>query len=188
VATTSDIRKGMCMEFNDDTYIVVEFLHVKPGKGNAFVRTKLKNLTNGKVVNHTFPAGHKIDDVRVERRSYQYLYDDEERFYFMNQETFAQIDILKEMLDYREYLKEGGEVEALFHAEKEIVLACEMPQYVILEVTEVQPGVKGDTATNTLTPCKVETGAEVRVPLFIKEGDLIKVETETGNYMERIKN
>lgn len=188
MATTSDIRKGMCLEFNGNTCIVVEFLHVKPGKGNAFVRTKLKNLTTGRVLDNTFPAGQKIEDVRVERRKYQYLYDDPERFYFMNNETYEQIDILKEMLDNNKFLKEGHDVEALFHAEKSIILACEMPQYVILEVTEVEPGVKGDTATNALTPCTVETGAEVRVPLFIKTGNLIRIETATGNYMERIKN
>lgn len=187
MATTSDIRKGMCMEYNGATCIVVEFMHVKPGKGNAFVRTKLKNLSNGKVFDNTFPAGQKIDDVRVERRQYQYLYDDEERFYFMNNETYNQIDILKDMLDNSHLMKEGLEVDALFHAEKEIVIACEMPQYVVLQVTEVEPGVKGDTATNTLTPCIVETGAEIRVPLFIKEGDFIRVDTATSSYMERVK-
>ncbi len=187
MATTSDIRKGMCLEFNGATYIVVEFLHVKPGKGNAFVRTKLKNLTNGRVVDNTFPAGQKIQDVRVERRKYQYLYDDAERFYFMNNETYEQIDILKEMLENHKLLKEGQDVEALFHAEKEIVLACELPQYLILQVAEVEPGAKGNTATNTLTPCKVETGAEIRVPLFIKEGDYIRVESATSSYMERVK-
>ena len=105
VATTSDIRKGMCLEFNGQTYIIVEFLHVKPGKGNAFVRTKLKNLSNGKVVDQTFSAGHKIDDVRVERRKYQYLYDDDERFYFMNNETYGKIDLIKEMVDNNQFLK-----------------------------------------------------------------------------------
>ncbi len=186
MATTSDIRKGMCLEHNNDTFIVVEFLHVKPGKGNAFVRTKLKSLSNGKVVDYTFSAGHKIDDVRVERRKYQYLYDDDERFYFMNNETYEQIDILKEMLENSALLKEGQDVEALFHAEKEIILACELPQYVILEITEVEPGVKGDTATNTLTPATVETGAMVRVPLFIKVGDFIKIDTASGAYVERV--
>ncbi|MCP4441955.1 MAG: elongation factor P [Aureispira sp.] len=187
MATTSDIRKGMCLEFNGNTYIVVEFLHVKPGKGNAFVRTKLKSLTTGKVVDNTFQAGHKIEDVRVERRNYQYLYDDEDRFYFMNNETFEQIDVIKSMLDNSHLMKEGQEIEALFHAEKEILLACELPQYVTLAITYVEPGLKGDTATNTLTPAKVETGAEIRVPLFIKEGDLIKIDTSSGAYVERVK-
>jgi len=187
VATTSDIRKGMCLEHNGQTYIIIEFQHVKPGKGNAFVRTKLRNLTNGKVVDYTFPAGHKIEDVRVERRTYQYLYDDEERLYFMNNETFNQIDVMKEMLDNVRFLKEGMDVEVLFHAEKEFPLACSLPQYIILEITEVEPGAKGNTATNTMTPATVETGAEVRVPLFIKEGDLVRIDTETGAYMERMK-
>lgn len=187
MATTSDIRKGMCLEHNGQTYIIVEFQHVKPGKGNAFVRTKLKNLTNGKVVDNTFPAGHKIEDVRVERRTYQYLYDDAERLYFMNNETFNQIDVLKEMVENVQFLKEGMDVEVLFHAEKEIPLSFSLPQYIILEVTGVEPGAKGNTATNTMTPAIVETGAEVRVPLFIKEGDLIRIESETGSYMERMK-
>ena len=187
MATTSDIRKGMCLEFNGNTFIVVEFLHVKPGKGNAFVRTKLKNLSNGKVVDNTFSAGQKIEDVRVERRTYQYLYDDEERLYFMNNETFNQIDVMKDMLDNVRFLKEGMDVEVLFHAEKEYPLSCSLPQYIVLKVTEVEPGAKGNTATNTMTPATVETGAEVRVPLFIKEGDLVRIDTGTGAYMERMK-
>ncbi|WCL80325.1 elongation factor P [Saprospira sp. CCB-QB6] len=188
MATTSDIRKGMCLEHNHDTYIIVEFQHVKPGKGNAFVRTKIKSLTTGKVLDHTFPAGHKVEDVRVERRQYQFLYEAENRLNFMNQETYEQIDIEREMLDGVQFLKEGEVCEVLFHAEKEIPLAVMMPQYVFLQITYVEPGVKGDTATNTLTPAEVETGAEVRVPLFIKNGDLIKINTETGEYMERVKN
>ncbi len=178
----------MCLEHNGQTYIIVEFQHVKPGKGYAFVRTKLKYLTNGMVVDYTFPAGHKIDDVRVEHRRYQYLYDDDERLYFMNNETYEQIDVLKEMLDNRQFLKEGMEIEVVFHAEKEIPLACNLPQYIVLEVTEIQPGVKGNTATNTLTPAVVETGAEVRVPLFIKVGDKIRIDSANGSYMERMKN
>ena len=188
MATTSDIRKGMCLEHNHDTYIIVEFQHVKPGKGNAFVRTKIKSLTTGKVLDHTFPAGHKVQDVRVERRQYQFLYEADKRLNFMNQETYEQIDIERKMLDGVQFLKEGEVCEVLFHAEKEIPLAVMMPQYVFLKITYVEPGVKGDTATNTLTPAEVETGAEVRVPLFIKNGDLIKINTETGDYMERVKN
>lgn len=187
MATTSDIRKGMCLELNGHTFIIVEFQHVKPGKGNAFVRTKLKNLSNGRVVDHTFSAGHKVEDVRVERRNYQFLYSDDERLYFMNNETYEQIDVLKEMVDNLQFLKEGMDVEVMFHAEKELPLACSLPQYIILEVTEVEPGAKGNTATNTLTPAIVETGAEVRVPLFIKQGDFIRIDSSTGSYMERVK-
>lgn len=177
----------MCLEHNEQTYIVIEFQHVKPGKGNAFVRTKLKNLANGKILDNTFPAGHKIEDVRVERRNYQFLYAETNQLFLMNNETYEQLEIPKDMVDGVQFLKEGTTVDVLFHAEKEIPLACELPQYLVLEVTEVEPGAKGNTATNTLTPAIVESGAEVRVPLFIKEGDLIKVETATGNYMERVK-
>lgn len=186
MATTSDIRKGMCLEMNSDTYIIIEFQHVKPGKGNAFVRTKIKSLTTGKVLDHTFSAGHKVDDVRVERRQYQFLYEADDQLNLMNQETYEQINFDKDLLSGAEFLKEGEICDALFHADKEILLAVEMPQYVELEITYVEPGVKGDTATNTLTPAEVETGATVRVPLFIKKGDFVKVDTESGNYMERI--
>lgn len=188
MATTSDIKKGMCIEMNHDTFIVVEFQHVKPGKGNAFVRTKIKSLVSGKVLEHTFPAGHKVDDVRIERRQYQFLYEQEERLNFMNQDTYEQIDIAKTMLDGVEFIKEGDICDVIFHAEKEIPLAVMMPQYTILQVVYIEPGLKGDTATNTLTPAEVETGAKVRVPLFIKQGDLIKINTETGEYMERVKS
>jgi elongation factor P len=188
VATTSDIRKGMCLEHNGQTYIIVEFQHVKPGKGNAFVRTKLKNLSTGKVVDNTFPAGHKIDDVRVERRTYQYLYDDAERLHFMNNETYEQLDMGKEMIDNVQFLKEGMDIDVLFHADQGIPLACSLPQYIVLEVTDIEPGAKGNTATNTLTPAIVETGAEVRVPLFIKKGDKIRIDSESGAYMERMKD
>ena len=187
MATTSDIKKGMCIEMNHDTFIVVEFQHVKPGKGNAFVRTKIKSLVSGKVLEHTFPAGHKVDDVRIERRQYQFLYEQEERLNFMNQDTYEQIDIAKTMLDGVEFIKEGDICDVIFHAEKEIPLAVMMPQYTILQVVYIEPGLKGDTATNTLTPAELETGAKVRVPLFIKQGDLIKINTETGEYMERVK-
>jgi elongation factor P len=188
MATTSDIKKGMCIEMNHDTFIVVEFQHVKPGKGNAFVRTKIKSLTSGKVLEHTFSAGHKVDDVRIERRQYQFLYEQEERLHFMNQDSYEQIDISKDMLDGVEYLKEGDICDVIFHAEKEIPLAVMMAQYTVLQVIYIEPGLKGDTATNTLTPAEVETGAKVRVPLFIKQGDLIKINTETGEYMERVKS
>lgn len=187
MASTSDIRNGMCMEYNNDIFTVIEFLHVKPGKGAAFVRTKLKSLTSGKVLDNTFPAGHKIDEVRVERRVFQFLYDDDMGYHFMNNETYEQVNLQKEMLPQPELLKEGMNIDVLYHAEKELPLTVEMPQYVELEITYTEPGVKGDTATNTLKPATVETGAEVRVPLFINQGDIIKIECATGNYMERVK-
>jgi len=175
------------MEYNNDIFTVVEFLHVKPGKGAAFVRTKLKSLTTGKVLDNTFPAGHKIDEVRVERRVFQFLYDDDLGYHFMNNETYEQVNLQEEMLPQPELLKEGMNIDVLYHADKEIPLTVEMPQYVELEITYTEPGVKGDTATNTLKPATVETGAEVRVPLFINQGDIIKIECATGNYMERVK-
>jgi elongation factor P len=187
MATTSDIRKGMCINHSSDTFIVIDFLHVKPGKGNAFVRTKLKSITTGKVLDHTFSAGHKVDDVRVERKRFQFLYSDEEGYHFMDVESYEQITMNENFLPAPKLLKEGFLVDVLFHAAKNIPLTCEMPQYVTLEVTYTERGVKGDTATNASKPATVETGAEVRVPLFIQVGDIIKINTEDSSYMERVK-
>ncbi len=188
MANTSDIKNGLTIQFNNDIYSVVKFQHVKPGKGNAFVRTKLKSLTTGKVIDNTFAAGHKIDVVRVERRTYQFLYKDEMGFHFMNTETYDQISLDEKLIDRPDLMKEGSDVEVLFHAEKEIPLQIEQPQYIVLEVTYTEPGVKGDTATNTLKPATVETGATVRVPLFINTGEKIKIDSRTGEYIERAKN
>jgi len=187
MASTSEIRNGLCIEYNHDIFKVIEFLHVKPGKGAAFVRTKLKSLTNGKVLDNTFPSGHKIDIVRVERRKYQYLYDDENGFNFMDNESFDQIVIGKEMIDNSRFLKEGMEVEILFHADKEVPLTIDLPSTVVMEVTYTEPGVKGDTATNSMKPATIESGAEVRVPLFVNQGDFIRLDTTTGDYLERVK-
>lgn len=187
MANTSDIRNGLCMNFNGDIYSVVEFLHVKPGKGAAFVRTKMKSMTTGKVIEYTFPAGHKIDDVRVERRSFQYLYKDDMGFHFMDNDTYEQVTILESMIDNAHLMKEGLTVEVLFNAADDNPLTVELPQYIELEVTYTEPGVKGDTATNAQKPATVETGAEIRVPLFINEGDLVKVNSQNGDYVERIK-
>lgn len=187
MASTSDIRKGLCIRYNNDIFKIIEFLHVKPGKGPAFVRTKLKSVTTGKVIDNTFSAGHKIDDVRVETRTYQYLYPEGDLFHFMNVEDYNQITIKKEMLDTPELLKEGENVMIIFNAEDDSPLSAEMPSHVILQVTHVEPGVKGNTATNATKPATVETGAVVNVPLFINEGDKIKIETEKGTYVERIK-
>ena len=187
MASTSDIKNGLCMNYNHDVYKVVEFLHVKPGKGPAFVRTKLKSLTNGKVVDNTFPAGHKIDVVRVERRIFQFLYSDDTGFHFMNNETYDQVAIEEKLIDNSKYLKEGAQIEILYHADKEIPLSIELPQYEIFEITQTDPGAKGNTATNVTKPAKIETGAEIKVPIFINEGDKVKIETATGNYIERVK-
>lgn len=188
MATTSDIRKGLCIVYNNDTYKIVEFLHVKPGKGPAFVRTKLKSLTTGKVIDNTFSSGHKIEEVRVETRKYQYLYAEGDTYHFMNTDDYNQITLQKEALDSPELLKEGEIVTIIIRTSDEMPLSVEMPIHVYLEVTHTEPGVKGNTATNATKPATVETGAQVNVPLFINEGDKIKIDTEKGAYMERVKD
>lgn len=188
MATTSDIKKGLCIVYNNDTYKIVEFLHVKPGKGPAFVRTKLKSLTTGKVIDNTFSAGHKIEEVRVETRKYQYLYPEGTTYHFMNTDDYNQITLQKEALDAPDLLKEGEIVTIIIRTSDELPLSVEMPAHVYLEVTHTEPGVKGNTATNATKPATVETGAQVNVPLFINEGDKIKIDTEKGTYLERVKD
>ena len=187
MASTSDIRNGLCIRYNHDIYKIVEFLHVKPGKGPAFVRTKLKSVTTGKVIDNTFSAGHKIEDVRVETHKFQFLYNDGDIFHFMNTVDYNQIELQKVSLDSPDLLKEGEVVTVLINSEDNSPLSVEMPARVILEVTHTEPGVKGNTATNATKPATVETGAKVNVPLFINEGDKIKIETEKGTYKERVK-
>lgn len=187
MATTSDIRKGLCIRYNHDIYKITEFLHVKPGKGPAFVRTKLKSVTSGKVIENTFSAGHKIEDVRVETHKFQFLYNDGEFYHFMNTEDYTQIRLTENSLDTPGLLKEGEVVTVLINTEDSMPLSVEMPASVVLEITHTEPGVKGNTATNATKPATVETGAEIMVPLFINEGDKIKIDTETVSYKERIK-
>ncbi|HRD82138.1 MAG: elongation factor P [Saprospiraceae bacterium] len=187
MASTADIRNGLCIEYNNDIFTIVEFQHVKPGKGAAFVRTRMKSVTTGRVLENTFPSGHKIDVVRVERRKFQFLYPDDAGYHFMDNDTFEQTSIMEDMISRPELLKEGIEVEILYHAEKDIPLNVELPSNVVLQVTYTEPGLKGDTATNTLKPAKVETGADVKVPLFVNEGDFIRIDTSNGAYMERVK-
>lgn len=187
MATTADIRIGLCINLNNDLWQVVDFQHVKPGKGNAFVRAKLKSLTSGKVVENTFQSGATLDVVRIERRTYQYLYNDETGYTFMNNETFDQVTIPEEMVDAKEFFKEGQEVDILFHAEEERPLFCELPSHIILEVTFAELAVKGNTSTNAYKKANVETGAEIMVPMFVVEGDKIKIDTRTLEYIERVK-
>ena len=158
MATTNDIKNGICIRLNSDIFKVVEFQHVKPGKGPAFVRTKLKSLSTGRTLENTFPAGHKIEPIRIENRKYQFLYNEGNDYHFMNQEDYDQLP-----------------------------MACELAPNVVLTVTFTEPGIKGDTATNTLKPATVETGANVKVPLFINEGDKVRIDTASGNYLERVK-
>ncbi len=187
MATTADFRNGLTIEMNGDLLTIIEFQHVKPGKGPAFVRTKLRNLKTGKVLSNTFNSGVKIDIARVERRPYQYLYKDDMGYYFMNSENYEQVTIPKEIISAPQFLKEGQEVEILFHADTETPLSCDMPAYVVLEITYTEPGEKGNTATNALKEATVETGAIVKVPLFVNEGEKIKVDTRSGEYSERVK-
>lgn len=188
MATTADIRNGLCIEFNNELFTIVEFQHVKPGKGPAFVRTKLKNLKTGKVIDNTFSAGHSINVQRVERRSYQFLYKDDMGFHFMHNETYEQLSLPAEMIEMQELYKEGQSVEIPYHTETDTPLSCELPPFVELEVKYTEPGVRGDTASSTaMKPATLETGAVVQVPIFIKEGEKIKVDTRTKTYAERVK-
>lgn len=187
MATTADFRNGLIIEYNNDLYSIVEFQHVKPGKGNAFVRTRLRNLKSGKILPNTFPAGVKINIQRVERRPMQYLYNDGTDYHFMNSETYEQIQIAKELINAPEFLKEGDIAEVMYHTESESVLTCELPASVVLEVTYTEPGEKGNTATNAMKEATLETGAIIRVPLFINIGDKVKVNTSEGSYSERVK-
>ena len=177
----------MCIEFNGELYTIVEFQHVKPGKGPAFVRTKLKNLKTGRVLPNTFTSGVKIEVARVERRQYQFSYKDDLGYHFMNQETWEEVQIDESMINAPQYLLEGQSVEIVFHADTETPLTCELPPFVDLVITYTEPGEKGNTATNTLKDATLETGASIRIPLFINEGEKIRVDTRTGEYSERIK-
>ncbi|MCD4789057.1 MAG: elongation factor P [Bacteroidales bacterium] len=187
MATTSDFKNGLTIEMNNDLLTIVEFQHVKPGKGPAFVRTKLKSLKTGKVISNTFNSGVKIDIARVERRQYQYSYKDDFGHHFLNTETWEEVTIPEDIISAPQFLKDGQEVEILFHADTETPLTCDMPAYVVLKITYTEPGEKGNTATNALKDAKLETGATVKVPLFVNEGEKIKVDTRSGEYSERVK-
>ncbi len=182
-----DIKNGTCIRMDGRLYFCIEFLHVKPGKGNTFMRTKLKDVVDGRVLERRFNIGEKLEDVRVERRPYQYLYMDGNDAIFMNQETYEQIPILKEVITGADYMKEGDVVEVVTDASTETVLFAEMPVKTVLEITYTEPGLKGDTATNTLKPATVETGATVKVPLFINTGEKIEVDTRDGSYVGRVR-
>ncbi len=184
---SQDIKKGVCIRMDGKIYVCIDFLHVKPGKGNTIMRTTLKDVINGRVLERRFNIGEKLEDVRVEHRPYQYLYQEGTEYVFMNQETFEQINVMHDLINGVDFMKEGDVVDAVFDASTETLLYAEMPQMVVLEITYTEPGVKGDTATNAMKPATVETGAEVRVPLFINTGEKIKVDTTTGEYKERVK-
>ena len=187
MTSTSDIRKGLCIKFSNDIYKVIDFLHVKPGKGPAFVRTKLKSVSSGKVVDNTFSSGHKIESIRVETNKFQFLYNDFDQYHFMNTDDYEQINIDKKIIDSFELLKEGEVVTISINSEDGMPLSVDMHASVILEITETEPGLKGNTATNATKPAITQTGAKINVPLFINEGDKIKIDTVKGLYQERVK-
>jgi elongation factor P len=186
MADTSDFKNGLALVWNNDIWMIVEFLHVKPGKGGAFVRTKLKNVRSGKVVDNTFRAGERIETARVERRPHQFLYEDDLGLHFMNTETYDQYTLPAGAVDGRKFIKEGGLIDILFHAQTEQPLTTEIPKSVELAVAENEPGMKGDTATGATKAATLESGAVVYVPLFINEGDVIRVNTDTGEYVTRV--
>jgi elongation factor P len=187
MATTADFKNGLCIEFNNDLYTIVEFQHVKPGKGGAFVRTKLKSLTTGKVIENTFNSGVKITTARIERRPHQFLYKDDMGYHFMDANTFEQITLQESLISGAEFMKEGQEVEIVVHAETETPLSCDLPAFVELLITYTEPGMRGDTATNATKPATLETGAVIQVPLFVNENDKIRIDTRTNSYYERVK-
>ncbi len=187
MATTADIKNGLVIAFNHDLFSVVEFQHVKPGKGPAFVRTKLKSITTGKVIDNTFSAGHKIATARVERRPYQFLYRDDIGYHFMDANTYEQIVVQESLINAPKFLKDGQQVDILFHAEEEKVLGCELPQHVEMKIIYAEPGVKGNTATNATKNAEIETGATIQIPLFIEQDEVVKINTADGSYVERVK-
>src|SRR5690554_1128892 len=187
MATTADFKNGLCLEFNRDIYSIVEFQHVKPGKGPAFVRTRLKSLTTGKVLDKTFTAGEKVVTARVERRPHQFIYIDDLGYHFMDLNSFEQISLEEKLLERPKLLKEGQQVDILVHAETETPLGVELPPFVELLITYTEPGIRGDTATNAMKPATLETGATVMVPLFVEQDIMIKVDTRDGSYSERVK-
>ena len=187
MASTSDFKNGFCFEYNGVPHQITEFLHVKPGKGPASVRTKLRNLETGRMIDNTFNSGVKVTQVRIENRTYQYLYNDGADYHFMNNDTYEQITLVKELINAPQFLMDGMNVNIMFHADEERAMSCDLPQTVKLKITYTEPGIKGNTATNATKPATLETGAEVKVPLFIEEGETIVITTADGSYKERAK-
>ena len=183
---SQEIKIGTCIRMDGGIWKCIDFQHRKPGKGNTVMNTKLKNVADGRVLERTFQVGFKLDDVRVEHRPYQYLYEDATGCSFMNQETFEQIPIARDMITGGEFMKEGDVVDVQTDTQTGDILSAEMPDKTNLKVTHSEPGVKGNTATNATKPATLETGAEVRVPLFINEGETITVKTSDGSYVGRV--
>lgn len=187
MATTSDISRGMILKLDGNLYSVVEFGENKTARAAAKVWAKLKGVDNSRTIEKTWNSGENIFPVRVEKKTYQFLYKDESGFNFMDNETFEQIALAENMVDASQFLKEGGEVFVYINTETEQPIGAELPEKVVMKITYCEPGVRGDTATRTLKPATLETGATVGVPLFVNEGELIRVNTRTGEYVERVK-
>ena len=185
--STNEFKTNVTVTIDGDAWQVVEFQHVKPGKGNTFMRTKLKDVVDGYVLERRFNIGEKLEDVRVERRPYQFLYKEGEDYIFMNQETYEQVPIAHDLIEGVDFLKEEMVIDVVSDASTETILFAELPVKVQLKVTYTEPGLKGDTATNATKPATVETGATVRVPLFISEGETIEIDTRDGSYVGRVK-
>jgi len=184
--STSDFRNGLKIEIEGEPYAIVEFQHVKPGKGGAFVRTKLKSIKAGSVIDRTFRSGEKFDEPNLEEKEMQYLYASEGQYNFMDNKNYEQIALTEEQLgESRKYIKENMNVKILFYNEKP--LGVEVPMFVELKIVKTDPGVRGDTATGGAKPATLETGAVIKVPLFMNEGEKIKIDTRTGEYIERVK-
>jgi len=185
MADTSNFRNGFTMIFEGEIFSIVEFQHVKPGKGGAFVRTRLKNVQTGAVIDRTFRSGEKVEDVRLEKREMQYLYAESDIYYFMDMETFEQTGISAGLVgEAAKMLKENENAFVLTAHGK--VIGVELPNFVELKVTHTEPGIKGDTATGAVKPATLETGYQVMVPLFINRDDILKIDTRTGEYVERL--
>lgn len=184
----SEVRNGLCFKHNGVIHIVVSFQHVKQARSAAFLRVKIRNIKTGKIVEETFNGGHKFDDIRVEHRTYQYLYAMGDDLVLMDSTTGDQIEVDKNTVDGVDFLLEGQDVKVLWNDADSVPITIEVPESVIQEVTYTEPGLKGDTATNASKPATLESGAEVKVPLFINIGDVIKVDTSIRSYMERVKS
>jgi len=187
MATTADISRGMILKLDGNLYSVIEFGQNKTARAAAKVWAKMKGVDNGRSIEHTWNSGDTIYPVRVERKPYQFLYKDESGYTFMDNETFEQVTVAETLVDAPQFLKDGQEVSVLVNTETELPMAVELPDKIVLLVTYSEPGLKGDTATRTLKPATVETGATVNVPLFVNEGELIRVNTKSGEYVERVK-
>ncbi len=188
MANTSDISRGMILKLDGNLFTVIEFGENKTARAAAKIWAKLKGLDTSKTIEKTWNSGETIYPVRVERRAYQFLYKDETGYSFMDTETFEQATVAETMIDSPQFLKDGQEVSVLFNTETELPMSVELPDKIVVLVTYSEPGMKGDTATRTLKPATVETGATVNVPLFVNEGELIRINTKTGDYVERVKS